>query len=397
MGLFGFNAEKKLKKGNDYLAKGIYYDAKIAFEEIITRDNVQASIVGRAREGWRQARRALMEEQTAEAKRFVQAGEAEQALECCRAAVEQAGSDIDAGEARELLDRLQEGETAAAKLLDGLDEIPTANLPVEEVEDDEAIAAGPEAIFDVLLQALPSQQAEAYHWFGSEFRDGYLHLQEGRAKEALEAFERVPKEVEEHAFFRLEKAQALLHERRPEEALGLLDAIELPEEMGARRAEMRIILLQELGRGDEAVQQAREHYEAARDAQDVAVLYAEVLLENGHAQEALDALEPFRAGQQSPEVGTVIARSYMATGKVQEARDLLEGTVEGFFQSAGGLHARFPIWAARELLYFYIGVGEDPERVRSLVQHLISHDPPSAERYKQALKGYVEQRKERDG
>ena len=33
MGLFGFNAEKKLKKANDYLPKGIYYDAKVAFRQ----------------------------------------------------------------------------------------------------------------------------------------------------------------------------------------------------------------------------------------------------------------------------------------------------------------------------------------------------------------------------
>jgi thioredoxin-like negative regulator of GroEL len=338
-----------------------------------------------------------MEEQTVEAKRLVQAGDTEQALECCRAAVEQAGNDIDAGEARELLDRLEKGETAAAKLLSGLDDIPAAgDLPVEEV-DDEAIAAGPEALFDVYLESLPAEQAEAFQGFGSEFRDGYLSLQEGRAKEALEAFNRAPKEVEDHPLFLLEKAQALMQERQAEEALKILDAIDLREELRARRTEMRIVLLQQLGRGDEAVQEARTHYEASRDNQDVAILYGEVLLENGQPQEALDVLEAFRGGQQNPEIETVVARSYVATGKVQEARDLLEGTVEGFFQSAGHMHTRFPVWAARELLYFYIGVSEDPERVRSLVQHLISHDPPSAAGYKEALKRYVEQREKSSG
>ena len=397
MGLFGFNAEKKLNKANDYLAKGIYYEAKVVFEEIITRDNVQASIVGKAREGWRQARRAMVDEQTAEAKRLIRGGEPTLALECCMAAAEQAGNDIDASEAQELLDKLQGGETAAAKLLGGLDDIPAAGLPVEEVEDEDTMAVGAEALFDVLMESMPSQQAETYYSFGPEFRAGYLYLQEGKAKEALEAFERVPKEAADHPYFHLEKAQALMYDLRSKDALELLDTIELPPELDTRRLEMRIVLLQRLERTDEAVQEARRLYEASGDDQDVGVLYAEVLLDNGHAQEALDVIEPFREGPQKPEVDTLVARCYVATGKVQEARDLLEGTVEGFFQNPGGLHARFPVWAARELLYFYIGVSEDPQRVRSLVQHLISHDSSSAERYKAALKRYVEEREKLDG
>ena len=277
MGLFGFNAEKKLKKANDCLAKGFYYDAKVAFEEIIARGDLQEPTVSQAREGWRRARQALMEEQIAEAKRYFEVGEAEQALGCCEAALEQAGNDLDASEAKELLERVKQGETRAAKLLRGLDEIKAAGGLAPESEDDiDAVAAGPEALFEVLLQSLPTDQAEAYHRFGPEFREGFLDLQEGRAKEALASFSRVGQEVEVNPYFRLEKSQALMQDEQWEEALHLLDDLELPEEVERRRLEMKVVVLQRLQRGDEAVQAARGLWEKSREDPDVAVLYAEV-------------------------------------------------------------------------------------------------------------------------
>ena len=393
MGLFGFNAEKKLRKANDYLAKGIYYDAKVAFEEIIARSDLEETIVGQARDGWREARRALMEEQTAEAKRHAEVGEKEQAVECCKAAVEQAGNDLDAGEAKEILERLEQGETGAAKLLRGLDDIKSAgDLAPDSMDEDGAVVAGPEALFEVLLQSLPDVQAEAYRWFGPEFREGFLQLQEGKAKETLASFARVAEEVEKNPFFRLEKVQALMQDEQAEEAFRLLEGLELPEEVERRRLEMKVVLLQRLQRGEEAVQTALSLWETSPEDPDAAVLYAEVLFDNGRPQDALDVLLPFHAGRSSAEIAALVARCYVATQRIQEARDLLEGTVEAFFQNPAAMHSRFPLWAARELLRFYIGVGEDPASVRSLVQHLISQDAGSAEQYKELLRKYVEGR-----
>ena len=68
---------------------------------------------------------------------------------------------------------------------------------------------------------------------------------------------------------------------------------------------------------------------------------------------------------------------------------------QGFFQRAGAMQARFPVRPARELLSLYTHAGEAPERVRSLVQHLIRHDPASAHIYKQALEKYAEERQAR--
>jgi hypothetical protein len=227
LGLFGFNAEKKLKKANEHLAKGNYYDARMAFEEILMRDGVPSSFLDRARTGWRQARQALMEGQLEEAKRLIRAGETAAARESCIASLEQAGDDLDASEAKEILDRIDAGQTEAVRLLDGLDESAAAEqLPAEEAEtEEEASADGSDELFDVLLQSLSEEQAEAYRSFGNEFQTGYLLLQEGKAKQALEHFSTVPEHITSNPYFRLENGQALMFERRYDEAFNTLERL----------------------------------------------------------------------------------------------------------------------------------------------------------------------------
>jgi predicted Zn-dependent protease len=394
VGLFGFNAEKKLKKAEEYLAREIYYEARLAFEEIIIRKDVNPTLASRAREGWRRSRKALMEAQIEEAKRMIRAGEPAAARDSCLAAIEQAAEDLDAGEAKTLLERLDEGQTEAARLLAGLDEVPLAHqLPPEEAADSEAgTTEGAEAMFEVLLQPLPEEQAQLYRDFGPEFRDGYLLLQEGRAAEALGKFAEIPEEVASNPFFRLEKGQALMHVKKYQEALESLEGIELAPEAERRRSEIRTVLLHELGRKEEAVDAARRMWESDREDRDAAILYAEMLLEAERAEEAEKVIDPFHSPAPEPEVDGMLVRTYLALGKAQEARDLLEGTVEGFFQNPAAFRRGFPIWAGRDLLGFYISVREDPKRVRSLVQHLIGHDPGSAERYKALLSDYVKSR-----
>jgi predicted Zn-dependent protease len=394
LGLFGFNAQKKLSKANEHLAKGNHYEARMAFEEIILRKGVPALIVDQARSGYRKARQALMENLIEEAKRLVRGGETDAAREACAAAIEQAGEDLEADEAKELLERLDEGQTEAARLLEGLDQLADSQeLPAEKAESEEAAPMdGAEELFEALLLPLPEEQAEAFRSFGPEFKSGYLLLQEGRAEEALEQFALAPEDVASNQYFRLENAQAFMFSRRYEEALRTLEGLDLPEEHERRLSEMRIYLLNKLERGDEAIEQARQMWEESGADRETALLYTEMLLENGRAQEAEEVIKPLHSPHPDPEVDSLLVRAYVQLEKTQDARDLLEPAVEGFFQNPIAYQRRFPIWAARDLLALYIGVGEEPQSVRSIVQHLIRYDPESAEEYKAALKRYVEER-----
>ncbi len=338
----------------------------------------------------------MMSGQIDEARRLFAAGEKGQALECCRAAIDLAGDDLDAGEAKELLARIEtEQGKGTPRILAGLDALPPVEeAPAEEIPQEEFFGDRPDEIFEVHLETLPPDVAEIYRGMGAEFRDGFLSIQEGRPKEAIDRFASAPESAAAHPVFRLEKAQALLLDGQNEAALAEIEWIALPEELARRRTEMRVILLERLDRKDEAEDEARRLWEGQQDVE-AAVLYAELLIDHGHHPRAVEILKPHvHPARPQPDIDGLAARAYAGAGEIGEARNLLERAVESFFQGPVGMRdaPRFPVWAARELLGLYTAVGEPPDNVRSLVQHLIRHDPSSADHYKEALARYAEER-----
>lgn len=398
MGLFGFNAEKKLSKGREQLSKGFYYEARLTFEEVLLHDKVDEALRGQAKTGWREARSAMIAGQLEEAAQHLASGEKEEALGSWRAVIELAGNDLDAGDAPRMIELHGGGE---AKILEGLDEIvPETIQPSEEVEEEEFFGESPDEVFEVHLQTQDEAIAERYRSFGPAFRDGYLALQEGKATEALERFSAAAESVAVDPFFRLEKAQALMLARSDEEALGELSAIEFPAECPgevARKAEeMRAVLLARTGKNEEAIEAARRLFEAAAD-QDAALFLGELLTENERYEEALRVLKPYsQAGRPQQEIDVALARAHAGAGNTREALDLLEMSVEAYFQGPTSPRgaARFPLVAARDLLSLYVIAGEESEKVRSLAQHLIRQDPESAETYKAQLVAYAKARGE---
>jgi tetratricopeptide (TPR) repeat protein len=364
----------------------------LTFEEILVREKVEQGILSQAKDGWRRARKGLIELQTAEGEHLLAGGDIRGAVDCWQAIIELAGDDLDAGKAGEMLAR-HGGETKLqAKILEGLDTVaPVANLPSEEEEDEEYFGDDPDEIFEVYLQTLPEKQAEAYRALGASFREAYLLVQEGKAKEALERFASVDDATRQSPYFHLESAQAHLLANQDEHALIELDGIDPPEEIRRRVAEMRAILLDRLGRGEEAEEEAQRVWAEGQDG-DAAILYGEILLDRGKFDRVLEILKPFvHPSRPQPDVDRLVARAHAGVGQFEEMRGLLERAVESFFQGPGSMRdaPSFPIWAARDLLDFYVAAKEPPERVRSLAQHLIRHDPPSSERYKDILTAYA--------
>ena len=397
MGLFGFNVEKKLAKANEQLEKGFYYEARMAFEEILGRDGIDPGFRSQAKAGWRRARLAQIEGQMGEAKQFLKAGEREAAIECLHAAVTIADEDIDVHEAKEMLATLEPaGHGPRAALLEGLDSLPiAAAVKPEQGETGETFGESAEDLFEVYVNSQAQDVAERYRKLGPEFRDGYLLLQAGELDAALERFDAVPEELTADPIFRLEKGQLLMLKDRNQEALDLLQGLDLPKEAERRRAEMAAILLDRLGRGDEAEEEARRLWSAHDGDPDVAVLLSEILVGHERFAEALAILKPFvEKGDPSPELVTLTAKAYVGTGQVKKGKELLEEAVEIFFRGPGmgGRLPRFPLASARDLLSLYIAGGEEPTKVRSMVQHLIIYDPDSAELYKEALVRYAEER-----
>jgi tetratricopeptide (TPR) repeat protein len=399
LGLFGFNAEKKLAKGQEQLAKGHYYEARLTFEEILVHDNVEAGIIGQAKDGRRKVRLALIDLQKGEADQYLRAGEIPQALDCWRAIVDLAGDELDSTEAKAMLAKYGGEKGPHAKILEGLDAVaPVATLPAEDEGEEEYFGDDPEEIFEVYLQTLPDEQAEAYRALGGPFREGYLLIQQGNAAEALEHFASADGDALKSPYLHLESAQALLLSNQNERALQTIDSIEPPKEVRRRVAEMRAILLERLGRGEEAESEALRVWEEGKDA-DAALLYAEILLDHQQFDRALDVLKPFvHPSRPQAEIDRLAAKAYAGLGRIEDVRNLLERAVETFFQGPVGIRdaPAFPLWAARDLLDLYTAVGEAPEKVRSLAQHLIRHDPDAGEVYRGALSAYVRKLEEAD-
>lgn len=394
MGLFGWNAEKKLAKGEEQLAKGLFYEARLTFEEIIVHEKVESSIASQAKGGWRKARAALIANQMSEAENLLRSGDTAQAADCWRAIIELAGNDLDCSEARDLLARHGGKPSLRSQVLEGLDSVAAEErLPAEEEEEQEEYAAeDPDQIFEVYLQTLPEGQAEAYRALGEAFRDGYLLIQEGRAQEALDRFAAAGDQEARSPYFQLEVAQALLLAERNEEAVAGLEAVEGAPEIRRRVAEMRAILHERLGRHDEAEAEAKIVWEDGKSI-DGAIFYAELLVDHGRFEPALEILKPMvHPARPQAEIDRLAARAHAGLGQTGETRSLLERLVESFFQGPIGMRDAppFPLLAARDLVELYMAGGESMDRIRSLIQHLIRHDPEHAGTYKARLAAYAE-------
>jgi predicted Zn-dependent protease len=404
VGLFGgFNAEKKLAKASQHLDQGSFYEARLGFEEILGREGIEDAIRAQAKEGWRRARRGLIAGQEEEAARLLANGEREAAAEALRTILEIAGDDIEVPDVRRRLlelDPASAPRSAAEKILAGLDEAaPQEAIPPEEGEAVADFGESPDDLFEVYLNAYSEQVAERYRAQGPLFRDAFLALQGGDVTGALAAFEGLPADRAADPIVRIERAHALMLQGKAEEALALLEGLSEQNELEYRRGMMAATLLDQVGRAEEALSESERLYGAHPTDVEAASLHAEILIHHGRADEALAIVKRLiMAGDPSPELVNLAARAYIAAGKIVEGRDLLEQSLEAFFQGPGwrGQTPRFPLSAARELFHLYIAVDENPELVRAMAQHLITYDPDHAERYKDALRLYAEEREKRE-
>ncbi len=391
----------------------------------------------------------MRDEMLVEVRRLLSAGDYEAAEEGCATALELAGEDLDATDARALQAQVKAAARAAksggalafeaarpapagdsraersartggagrgsatAGAAEDASADSTERAPEDAAGEDaagesatdgeppydgEALEGTPEEVFEALLQALPEEQAEAYRGFGPAFLRGYLLVQEGRGEEAIAAYGEAPGETRAHPLFRLETAQALLIAGRDEEALSEIEGLEFPKAIDRQRGILLMGLYDRVGRREEAEVEARKIWEEMSKDQVGSILYCEILLEHEKYTEALEVIDPHvDENRVQPDVDVLAARAHGGLGEIDEARGLLERIVESYFQGPvpGARRQAFPIAAARELLLLYIAVGEDPKRVRAIAQHLAREDPGSAATYRERVEEYEQQQHER--
>jgi tetratricopeptide (TPR) repeat protein len=409
-----FNAAKKLHQAEEALAKGLFYDAMLAFQAVLKKEKADPSIEMRASGGLSQARKALMEIQISAAQGFLEEGNKREAAECCRNAIELAGRDHDPKAARDLLAAALSGSNAAepdddAGLLSGDDFGPEEDedpgVPIEEAGIDS------EELFTLYLSSYPEDRAAHLRGLGPEFRDGFLHVQQGRAEKALASFDGAPPGPCADPIFRLHRAQALYVLGDDARAREILDALDLPEDLRRGQAELLTAVAARQGDLDTSEAVARALASGLPDDLDAAQLLAQVLTSRRKFDEALDILLPFLdPAHVTPEIDGFIVRLLLELGRTEESVEILERAVRKSFHESlsrratgragslfpgGGLAGLglaggagpapppedFPLWAARTLLKLYTENRVDPRKVEKLVDSLVLLDPDSEAEY----------------
>ena len=447
MGLFGSSPQKKLEKARALSARHSHYDALLLYEELL-QPGVRLSPVeeAEAREGWHAVRSRMIEDRLLESEGFRQSGDLERARDRCRTALDLAGNDIDPEPIRRqmlLVDAPRRPPTSSGRpedaseddLLPEADEVvapkpgpfdrPEPPRPAKS--DAELFGDDPAALFEVYMNTVDEETAALYRGLGDDFRLGYLALVQGEGARALDFFDRMDWSRPQNPKVILDRAHALLLAGRAEECLDLLSELssgpssavhapttasqEMPsaseETPGASAAKsssaaeegeetpegrllfLKVEALRALGRFDEAVAAARVL--VGRSSQPSAVLSGLLgwtLLEAGRPQEAYDALEPWLGVDLPPEEVLVpAAQAAVALEHRDEAIRLLEALVDQRVQRSIRTESEmeFPVEAGRRLLELYQEEGTDAGTLRSLLLHLIDHDPDRGESYRELL------------
>lgn len=416
-----FNSQKKLREGEDDLARGLFYDALRAFQSVLKRERGDLMIRGRAETGVREAKRGLMRLQLEEARRLLENGKKVDAAECCRNAIELAGGGVEAKEARELLAQIVPDEWDGSPE-DGV-ATPAEDGPAPGDADDGAATGfdsddiDPEDLFELHLSSLPEERAETLRGFGPEFRAAFLMSQQGRFTEALDAFARVPEDVAKHPLLRFEVAQAAHACGRHEDALKALEDIALPDELERARLEIRAVAFRALGVNDKAEAEALRLLAAAPDDESVAYLCARILTANGKNDAALDVLLPWIDPlRPRPAINQLAVTLFLRLGRTDDAVEILEREVKRYFHESLSMphEARvsqvimgdtaqdlsppggpkdpipFPLWAGRTLLALYLERDTEHRKIAALVDTLSMYDPESEVQYRQRFEEWLD-------
>ena len=394
MGLFGFNAEKKLAQARKHAEQGKHYEALRAFEEVVERAT-QAELRDAALTGARETRAAMIEARIAEADGFEENGELEAAKDRLRTAIDLAQDDLPKERLEERMRALesprrptQPGPAAPPPdlLPDPADDPARAALRAEPTDAAELFGESPEDEFAFLLNTLPPDLAALFQEQEEAFRLGYLALTRGFPRAALRKFDEMDWSTMPQAPIALERARALLLARRTEEALELIDRLGEPGPAGRW---LRVEALRDLGRVDDAVQAAVDLVNSQeQNTPESDALLAWTLIEAGRPEEAYDHIEGWLEGRApDEEILVPAAQALSMMDRAPEAMRLLENLIHQRLETslATGREPNFPVQAGRRLLALYMAAGRSPNEYRALVMHLLDFDPERGEQYRSLL------------
>lgn len=299
-----------------------YGDAKLTYEVARDasdatqdqRDHVKARIV--------ECRDRLADLRLEEASRLAAEGD-EQSLELAHAevnnALEIAASDSVLQRARELGERLERGQ---------------ARKHAQDLADDETdpIAA--------LAGTWEPEQAEEYEGYDDAFTEALIALQDGRAAEALTAFELIAQTATDAHYLHFEIGRAQLIVGQTDDGAATLHKFLKsigPDEGGESRLVAHLELAtiaKERGDFDGAVAELENAVDALPEDPRPYVSLGVFLRKEGHAAEAIEVLEAAQKviGEARPDwrVMQELGLAHIATGNTKQGTKVLEDVIQMF-------------------------------------------------------------------
>jgi len=381
MGLFsifkGKDAAGHEASGDRLMDSGDWGPAKLAYEDALAKLDKQfpppgdaAAIARRLEDKRGQCMESLAREHFEQAEELVDAGYSDEAREYYHLALELA---------REAAFRERiEARLAATEAGPGLplaDEVHIPSYPL--ASDPEADFAGdPDEYFEALLSTLPADVSRAYESYGSNFKTGYIALNQGDfATAAAELALALDLNPDRQGYIPLELATALVNLGQGPEARGLLENFlaHQPGNLPAYR------LLCEIFWEGSQFEQAGALLESLpadlKLSLDYYQLRGETLMRAGESAEAETLFRGFLADHGwNQEIAVALAGALEAQGDPAAARELY-GQLMAQCQGCG---ARIPIPIKRKFADLGAATGQPAQPLIELYLALAQEDAAQA-------------------
>jgi tetratricopeptide (TPR) repeat protein len=382
MGLFGKDWVRELDRAEDFLRREIPVRAL----EIAERAEAKADPVQRTRAADVKARaaQAVLASVVAQAAAAEAAGNLADAADWLLAALEhestpQRRAELEARR-KALLERRFDDENpwpaqpgGRRGPQGGRHETTTVEAEAEEPDEEGSFQ------YEVLVSLVADELQPRYRNRPESFQQALVDLNEGRAEEALAAFESLVADAPKDPVLRLERGRARLLAGHAKAARDDFDAAwkafgDGPLDVTGSQLAPALWAEATLAAGDPgAVAERLEALAAPATGQvEICRHYATALLASGRHQDARRYLEETASLVGDEDLHLLLARARVATGDPQRAIAALEGAIAPSCTAAGCAKGRPHLPSFRLLAELHLRHGDDRERVRELMAWVVN-------------------------
>jgi len=279
----------------------------------------------------------------------------------------------------ELEEKLQKIQTVP---VDEVEDFPDFDLRQEDVEEPDYLDRLDE-YFTALCGSLPEQMTEAYQGYGTDFKIGFVALNQGDFEKAVDKLSHAMKEdTSSNSFIPMELAKAHLNLKQYEKARSLLEGFLKEHPDSLQGIQLLCETYWELKEYDLAQELLSSSPQEIKDSLPVRLLQGETLFQAGKYKEAESLyLSYLESSGWNEHVAHSLAVTYNALGEKEKAHDLLEEIME----ECRGCGFRVDPSIKQQYADLCFEAGEYSDKIVELYISLVHEDPNNKAYYYQKL------------